>query len=285
MNTDRIEKRCLENFNDNLHSVSAKEVSSRIRIWKERYQIGMTSVTFRNKTISEIVDIARATKLSYIEWGADRHVPPKDENAINEAVSLMNRYGLFCPSYGSYFRIGEGDTEEFRRICETAKMLGASVVRTWLGCKGSRETSPEKRVSLLIETRHLADIAADYSLTLAFEFHGGTLNDSGASSAAFISECTRDNVRTYWQPLAFGNSEENLRAVLPWLCTVHVFHWDTEYRRYPLIEAKEKWQRYADLIKKEEIPFCPFLLEFVPNDSDAQFLEDVRTLKNILYEA
>ena len=223
----------------------------------------MTSVTFREKTISEIVDIACAAGLSHIEWGADRHVPPHDEAAAGEAVSLMERHGLSCSSYGSYYRIGDGDTAAFRQICETP---------------------PEKRESLLAETRCLADIAAGYSLTLAFEFHGGTLNDNGEASAAFIRACGRDNVKTYWQPLAFGNSEENLRAVLPWLCTVHVFNWDSEYRRYPLIEAKDRWLRYADIVKSGAVPRCPFLLEFVPGDSDEQFIKDAETLKDILCE-
>ena len=163
-------------------------------------------------------------------------------------------------------------------------MLGASVVRTWLGRAGSGETPPEKRESLLAETRCLADIAAGYSLTLAFEFHGGTLNDNGEASAAFIRACGRDNVKTYWQPLAFGDSEGNLRAVLPRLCTVHVFNWDSEYRRYPLAEAKDRWRRYAEIVKSGDASPCPFLLEFVPGDSDEQFIKDAETLKDILYE-
>ena len=251
---------------------------------KSRYPVGMTSVTFREKTVSEIVDIACAAGLSHIEWGADRHVPPHDQDAAGEAVSLMERHGLSCFSYGSYYRVGDGDTAVFRQICETARMLGASVVRTWLGRAGSGETPPEKRESLLAETRCLADIAAGYSLTLAFEFHGGTLNDNGEASAAFIRACGRDNVKTYWQPLAFGDSEGNLRAVLPRLCTVHVFNWDSEYRRYPLAEAKDRWRRYAEIVKSGDASPCPFLLEFVPGDSDEQFIQDAETLKDILYE-
>ena len=93
---------------------------------KSRYPVGMTSVTFREKTVSEIVDIACAAGLSHIEWGADRHVPPHDQDAAGEAVSLMERHGLSCFSYGSYYRVGDGDTAVFRQICETARMLGAS---------------------------------------------------------------------------------------------------------------------------------------------------------------
>lgn len=175
---------------------------------KSRYPVGMTSVTFREKTISEIVDIACAAGLSHIEWGADRHVPPHDEAAAGEAVSLMERHGLSCSSYGSYYRIGDGDTAAFRQICETAEMLGASVVRTWLGRAGSGETPPEKRESLLAETRCLADIAAGYSLTLAFEFHGGTLNDNGEASAAFYGRAAGTTSKPIGSRLPSGTARK-----------------------------------------------------------------------------
>lgn len=64
------------------------------------------------------------------------------------------------------------------------------------------------------------------------------------------------------------------------LCTVHVFNRDSEYRT----EAKNRWRRYAEIVKGENVPLCPFLLEFVPGDSDEQFVKEAKTLKAILYE-
>ncbi len=256
---------------------------------RDRFPAGMTSVTFREKSIPEITAIAHAAGLSLIEWGADRHVRPGDRSAVSQALSCMERCGISCPSYGSYYRVGDGAPDEFRTICETAAALGAGTVRTWLGRKSSAALTKQERQALLRETRELAEIAEEHGLLLAFEFHGGTLNDSGEASVQFLADCGRENVKTYWQPLAFGNSEENLRAVLPWLCTVHVFNWDTENRRYPLSLAKAHWQAYADIVRAAK-PFfssssCPFLLEFVPEDSDAQFLEDAAVLKQILTKA
>lgn len=249
-----------------------------------RCPAGMTSVTFREKSIPEIAEIAHAAGLSLVEWGADRHVQPGDRAAVSQALACMAAYGLTCPSYGSYYRVGDGAPDQFRIICETASALGAGTVRTWLGRKASAALSKEERNALLQETDELAGIAEEQGLTLAFEFHGGTLNDDGASSSQFLAECGRDNVKTYWQPLAFGDSESNLRDVLPWLCTVHVFHWDTENRRYPLAAAEARWRRYAELVRTAKISSCPFLLEFVPDDSEAQFLEDAAALQKILYE-
>ena len=279
-----------ENSSQNTHisgavPVRENKTQTDFSIQKERYPAGMTSVTFREKSISEIADIAHAAGLSLIEWGADRHILPGDRNAVKEALSCMERYGLSCFSYGSYYRIGDGEPDTFRTICETAKALGAHVVRTWLGRKPSSQLSEEERLFLLKQTKIMAGIAAAHGLILAFEFHGGTLNDNGKSAAEFLTECEMDNVKTYWQPLAFGDSEANLRAVLPWLCTVHVFHWDTENRRYPLSLAEAAWRGYAEIVRAANNLPCPlpFLLEFVPGDSDEQFLADAKVLEDILH--
>ena len=251
---------------------------------RKQYEIGMTSVTFRGKSISDIVEIAHTAGLSLIEWGADRHVPPGDAKAASEALARMEQYGLSCPSYGSYYRIGDNNPAVFQAICKTAKVLGAKTIRTWLGRMSSAALPEKERAALLSETRELAAVAAEHSLTLAFEFHGGTLNDNGKSSIEFLSDCGMDNIKTYWQPLAFGNSEENLLAVLPWLCTVHVFNWDTENRRYPLFQAKDVWEKYIKIIENANLPSCPFLLEFVPNDSEEQFFRDAKALREFFHQ-
>lgn len=241
---------------------------------------GMTSVTFREKTVSEVIAIAKKAGLSCIEWGADRHILPDDRETAREAVHSMAACGITCPSYGTYYRVGDADDALFSRLCETATILGASTVRTWLGRKGSRDVTPDEREGYLLEVRRMAKIAEEYGLCVAFEFHGKTLNDNGASSVAFLRDCGMTNVKTYWQPLAFGNSIENLRAVLPYLASVHVFHWDREYNRYPLSDGMTEWRQYAALLREARCD-VPCLLEFTAGDDDGQFLSDAHTLKEL----
>lgn len=248
------------------------------------FPLGLTSVTFRGKSIPEVASLAKQAGLSLIEWGGDIHVPPSDRAAIAEACRAMQTYGLSCPSYGSYYRVGDGEPEQFRAICETAAALGAETVRTWLGRKGSALVSEEERATLLGETRSLAAIAESFGLTLAFEFHGKTYNDTGETSLAFWRDVARPNVKTYWQPLAFGDSEANLRRILPALCTVHVFHWDSENSRFPLADGIEPWRCYLSVLR-DAGRACPLLLEFVQNDDEEQFLRDARTLAALAAEA
>ena len=246
------------------------------------FTLGLTSVTFREKTISEIAVLAKKAGLREIEWGGDRHILPMDFDAVETARRAMAENELVCSSYGSYYRIGDNDTEAFRAIAKTAHALDGKILRVWLGRIGSSSTNTELRSKMLDETKRLAEIAAEYSQTLAFEFHGKTLNDTGESSVSFLRDCGMENVKTYWQPLSYSDNENNLRAVLPYLAAVHVFTWDDEYRRYPLSDGKDAWKNYLSILNEANIS-TKLIMEFVKDDNAEQFLADANFLKRIAF--
>ena len=245
------------------------------------FEKGMTSVTFRNKSVEDVVDISAKAGLSFIEWGADVHVKPGDFAAAETAVALMKKSGLYCSAYGSYYRVGDGDIDGFELICKTAAALGASRVRVWLGRKGSAETTAAERDALIEETQRLADAAEKYSLDVAFEFHGKTFNDNGKTGKTFLLDCNRKNVKTYWQPLAFGDSEENLKDIADKVAAVHVFHWNKQNDRFPLSDGADEWKRYIALLAAAPKP-VQMTLEFVAGDSDEQFIADAKTLGDLI---
>ena len=243
-----------------------------------KFELGMTSVTFREKSIEEVALLTKKAGLSFIEWGADRHVLPLDFDAIRNARIQMEKHELFCSSYGSYYRMVEKNEDTFRAICKTAEALGADTVRAWLGRTGSERITPAQYKDLLEETKKLSAIAAEYGQTLAFEFHGKTLNDNGQSSVAFLSACAKENVKTYWQPLSYSDNEKNLSLVLPYLCAVHVFTWDDEYRRYPLADGTHAWKKYLQILKDADIS-TKLIMEFVKDDDAQRFLTDSAVLR------
>jgi sugar phosphate isomerase/epimerase len=191
----------------------------------------------------------------------------------------MEKNELLCPSYGSYYRMIEKDEDAFRAICKTSQALGAGIVRTWLGRTGSERITHEQYATLLEETKKLSAIADEYGQTLAFEFHGKTLNDNGESSVAFLADCAKENVKTYWQPLSYSDNEKNLSLVLPYLCAVHVFTWDDDHKRYPLADGTQQWKKYLQILKDADIS-TKLIMEFVKNDTAEQFLTDAAVLRN-----
>ena len=53
----------------------------------------VASVTFRNKRIAEVAELARRAGLDAIEWGGDVHVPPGDLEAAQTALRLAESLG------------------------------------------------------------------------------------------------------------------------------------------------------------------------------------------------
>ena len=153
---------------------------------------GLVSVTFRNLTPEEIVPLVHKAGLEAIEWGGDVHVPPQDPCRAQQVYELCRTAGILTPSYGSYYRCGVTQTP-FEEVCGAAKALHADTIRVWAGDVGSRECSPERREEITADARRIAKIAGEDGLTVAFEFHNGTLTDYAASGLQLIQEMGCNN--------------------------------------------------------------------------------------------
>lgn len=243
--------------------------------------IGFTTVTFRKRSRREICEIAQKNNIKFIEWGGDVHLPPDDDNALKEVISLQKEFGLTAVSYGSYYRLGAENYFLFEKIADTAKAIDAKFIRIWQGDISSKYITEEKLSLMINETKKLAEIADKKGITIAFEFHKNTNNDNGKSSVEFLQAVDKPNVKTYWQPFSTDNDIENLKAVLPYLVCVHVFEWNEAGYRYSLKHGKNKWAEFFNIIENSGAdPF--YIMEFVKRDSKNQFKKDAETLNKML---
>ena len=241
---------------------------------------GLTTVTFRSKTRQEVMQIAKNNGLSYVEWGGDVHVPPMDNIAVNDAIRLQNEFGIPCLSYGSYYRLLKNSIEDFDDILLTASKLGAKIIRIWMGYKSSKDTSQAEFENMVAQTKNIADKAKKHNIIVAFEFHNNTYNDSYQSSLRFLKAVDKSNVKTYWQPFTNRNDFDNLKQIMPYLVTVHVFAWSKKGVRFPLMFMKQRWKKYIRII--DNANFKPYwIMEFVRNDSEKQFIKDVKCFKSL----
>ena len=72
---------------------------------------GLVSITFRQLSPGDIIDLVKKAGLDGIEWGGDIHVPHGDIAKAEEVYSLTRDAGLDIPAYGSYYKVGESEQE------------------------------------------------------------------------------------------------------------------------------------------------------------------------------
>ncbi|MBP3361144.1 MAG: TIM barrel protein [Clostridia bacterium] len=249
-------------------------------------KIGIASVTFRELGIKEILEYAKKAGLDLIEWGSDVHVKPEEKEQAAYVALKTGQSGLCVSSYGSYYRLGiyENYEKEFAKYLETAKILGAPIIRVWAGTFGSKEAGDKYFKNIVEETKSICDMAGNISI--AFEFHGGTVCDSKESALRLVKEVGRVNFGLYFQFDPLVSLEENintLNAFLPYLKVVHVFNIDKYNNRFSIGEngGEKIWHSFVRVLNKSEKDIN-MLFEFLQNPSLESLKKETEILKKII---
>ena len=247
---------------------------------------GLVSITFRQLSPEEIVELAAQAGVEGIEWGGDIHVPHGDLERARRVREMTDRAGLTVAAYGSYYDVGHDEPVPFGKVLDTAVELAAPVVRVWAGRGGSAEADEGYRRHVAAESQRIADLAAAAGLDVAYEFHGGTLSDTHDSARRLLEAVDRPNVRSYWQPPQGAAPEsclEGIAAMRVWVGNLHVFNWArTGGERLALADGAADWRRYLEAAAAAGGQRFA-MLEFVRNDAPRQFLQDAATLKGLLH--
>jgi sugar phosphate isomerase/epimerase len=247
---------------------------------------GLVSITFRKLTPTQIVDLVRRAGVTGIEWGGDIHVPHGRVDIAKDVAKQTTDAGLKAAAYGSYYRAG-GD-ENFRPIVDTAVALKTKVIRVWVGNQGSDQADAGFRGGVIDDCRQIAELAGAAGLTIACEWHGGTLTDTAASAQQVFDAVQHPAFKTYWQPRAKSTPESNLAEIdtaLPRFVGVHVFQWNQQTAdKEPLADGAAVWRKYLDKLTPaaHKAGGVYALIEFVKNEDPEQFLQDAAELKRWL---
>lgn len=243
------------------------------------FKLGLASVTFRNKTIEEVVDIAKKAGVGFIEWGGDVHV--KTLHDAKKAKELCDKEGIKISSYGSYYSVGTKDADDWKRICEIASAMSASSVRVWLGKKNSEKTSEEEYKNLLADAESICETAEKYGLLVCPECHDNTFNNNTDAILRFIKDLGNNNFKTYFQSRYFRMDYDLDRIDRTFEITENVHVSYRDLKREQLFRKKDK--NYLDTLLKKlrEKNFGGIVMvEFVSFNSDKEFMKDIEKLKS-----
>ena len=171
-------------------------------------------------------------------------------------------------------------------VLDSALALGTKVIRVWAGSKGSSDADESYRAEVVEHIRNALDLATEKGITIALEYHGGTLTDTHASTHQLLKEVNKPELKLYWQTRAGGKYETDiveLEAALPYLSHVHCFNWGATgwQDKKPLSEGTDDWREYLKRVKS--IGGDRFVIfEFVKDETDQQLIDDAQTLRNLL---
>ncbi len=244
---------------------------------------GLCSITFRDLSADEIIDLCVKNNIAAIEWGSDVHLVPDNLDEAKRVKKLMDDNNLLTSSIGSYYRVGIDNEYSFESVLNIAKILDASDIRVWAGRLGS-EVADEDYVNKVIEdSKRIAELAFKEGVRVSYEYHGKTLTDTPESALKLLKAVNHPNIHLYWQPAVDLSVEERLRdinKVKDYITNVHVFSW-IGIEREPLANQKDNWIKYINEVNQNNDDRY-YILEFVKDDNVQQFIEDAKVLNEII---
>ncbi len=246
---------------------------------------GLVSVSFRDKSVDEIIKYTKQAGLQAIEWGSDIHVPFGNIELAKDVKEKTEKAGLTVSSYGSYFRFGvpENTDEIWQSYLNTALALGCSVIRVWCGNQGSREISVEEYDLAVEQAKRYCQMAEKSGITVTMECHNYTITDDYDSTLKFLKDVSCSNLKMYWQPNQFRADDYNidsLNALLDYIVNIHVFYWIGK-EKFPLSDGYTIWKKYVEICKNENKDYY-FLLEFMHDNKIESLNMTAKTLKKLI---
>jgi sugar phosphate isomerase/epimerase len=248
------------------------------------FKTGLVSISFRNLSPETLVEMTAKGGLDAIEWGGDIHVPHGNISKAGYVRELCNKNNIACPSYGSYYRVGEykNPKAEFVQVLECAKTLGSEIIRVWAGVISTKDSDNEHFNCITEELKIICKMASDESTGVALEFHGNTLTDNAFDTQRLIAAVGESNLTTYWQPPVGRKVDDNLSDIdllKDKISNVHTFTWQGR-QRLELMKGYTDWVKYLSRINDEKERYC--MLEFIKDDSVEGFFKDAITLRTLV---
>lgn len=243
-------------------------------------KLGLCSVTFRGKSVAEVLETAKRGGIKYIEWGGDIHVKSCDDALY--VKTLCDNEDIIISSYGSYFNSIEYDENKWSEICEIASIMSASSIRIWLGKKNSEDTELAEYNTLLANTRKMCDVASEYGLVVCPECHDNTYNNNTDAILKFITELDRSNFKTYFQSRYFRMEYDldRIDRTYEYIKDIHVSYRDLKKEQRFRKKDKYYLDKLIEKFKSKNFDGI-VMIEFVEKDSEVNFFKDVEKLRAI----
>jgi len=246
---------------------------------------GLVSISFRNLSSEELIKEIARCGLSAVEWGSDIHVPAGNLARALEVRQKTKACGIWIPEYGAYYHLGMGTTDEIENTVRSARALGTNVIRLWASNKNAASMSEEEYALTVADAKRITETYPD--MVFGLECHNRSLTEDYLSALQFLRDVDAPNLKMFWQPNQLRSHAYNieaLRALLPYIISVHVFAWESNTDRFPLTHHTARWKEYLDILRNAPVETLPLMIEFTYNDTIQSLKSEADTLNGWIKE-
>ncbi len=140
------------------------------------------------------------------------HISRATEKEIKNYHKTANSLDLSFPVIGMYPRLHlqgqerQHELDKIERLMNYAKLLGADIVKVFVGVRGSAEVADSEYQSSVQFMHEILALAGSYSLMITGETHPDTLCDSIESCKRFLKAIDSENFKVCFQPFDFSNT-------------------------------------------------------------------------------
>ncbi|TDY00223.1 UNVERIFIED_CONTAM: 3-dehydroshikimate dehydratase [Lysinibacillus xylanilyticus] len=172
-------------------------------------KLSICTISFRHHlhSIDQLAQFAKTQGFQGIElWG----VHAKNlEDELHYGADWLSSYGLETSMLSDYLPIEAPVSvmmAETERLSSLARRWGTNKIRTFVGKKGSSDTSTKEREELIFRLRMLCDYLESKGQYLLVETHPNTLTDNLPSTMQLLEETNHSSLRVNFDVLHIWES-------------------------------------------------------------------------------
>jgi sugar phosphate isomerase/epimerase len=142
------------------------------------------------------------------------HVSQEPEAQINAIREMGNSLGLSFPIVGFYPQLhlegeeGQREGERIKRLFSRAKILGAAIVKIFVGTRDSALITAKEYDRSVEFMRQMTSHAEALDLTMTGETHRKTLFDTIDSCQKFMKDVNSDRFKICFQPFDLQSTDQ-----------------------------------------------------------------------------
>ncbi|MGE7926561.1 sugar phosphate isomerase/epimerase family protein [Lysinibacillus xylanilyticus] len=172
-------------------------------------KLSICTISFRHHlhSIDQLAQFAKTQGFQGIElWG----VHAKNlEDELHYGADWLSSYGLETSMLSDYLPLEAPVSvmmAETERLSSLARRWGTNKIRTFVGKKGSSDTSTKEREELIFRLRMLCDYLESKGQYLLVETHPNTLTDNLPSTMQLLEETNHSSLRVNFDVLHIWES-------------------------------------------------------------------------------